>query len=175
YDSPDAWIVAQDPIGLHGGLRPQGYVTNPLEFCDPLGLAKNDASRKTAAELTDEEFVQRVGEKAERWGVNNGHGSAGSGHVQGSKKHTYADKLMRRYQKMTGQKTHLETETSYSGGHQVSRGTLGSARPDVYNPQTGEVFDYKFTRNSTSPISQRQQQHNIKNLPKVTSQTAIHP
>lgn len=119
--------------------------------------------------------MQRVGDKAERWGVRNGHGPAGSGPVQGSKKHSYADKLMRRYQKMTGQKTHLETETSYLGGNQVSRGTLGSARPDVYNPQTGEVFDYKFTRNSTSPISQRQQQNNINNLPKVSSQTAIHP
>jgi hypothetical protein len=76
---------------------------------------------------------------------------------------------------MTGQKTHLQAEPSYLNGIPVTRGTAGSARPDVYNPQTGEVFDYKFTRSSTSPISNRQQTHNRNNLPRVTSQTAIHP
>ncbi|MBI0520831.1 hypothetical protein F6Q07_22440 [Pectobacterium parmentieri] len=95
--------------------------------------------------------------------------------VQGSKKHKYADDLMRRYQRMTGEKTHLKTESSFLDKYSVSRNIPGSARPDVYNPQTGEVFDYKFTRDSTSPISQRQQQHNINNLPKVSTQTAIHP
>lgn len=57
----------------------------------------------------------------------------------------------------------------------VSRNTAGSAIPDVYNSQTGEVFDYKFTRNPSSTISNTQQAHNRKNLPKVTSQTVIHP
>ncbi|MCV9878103.1 RHS repeat-associated core domain-containing protein [Brenneria izbisi] len=31
--------ISPDPIGLAGGIRPQGYVHNPLEWVDPLGLA----------------------------------------------------------------------------------------------------------------------------------------
>lgn len=149
-----------------------------LGWIDPLGLAKTCStgnSKPAASSLSDQAFVQRIAEAAEKWGVRNGHGAAGTGHVQGSLKHNYADRLMQRYQRMTGQKTHLKTDTSYLNGVQVPRGTAGSARPDVYNPTTGEVFDYKFTKNPNSSISQSQQNHNTNNLPYVTSQTAIHP
>nr|NMN92076.1 RHS repeat-associated protein [Brenneria salicis ATCC 15712 = DSM 30166]RBP61173.1 RHS repeat-associated protein [Brenneria salicis ATCC 15712 = DSM 30166] len=30
--------ISPDPVGLRGGIRPQGYVHNPLEWVDPLGL-----------------------------------------------------------------------------------------------------------------------------------------
>ncbi|WP_459583120.1 HNH endonuclease, partial [Dickeya oryzae] len=33
--------ISADPIGLAGGLRPQGYVHNPLEWVDPFGLAES--------------------------------------------------------------------------------------------------------------------------------------
>lgn len=36
--------------------------------------------------MNDEEFVQRIANKAEAWGIKNGHGKLGTGHVQGSKK-----------------------------------------------------------------------------------------
>jgi hypothetical protein len=53
--------------------------------------------------------------------------------------------------------------------------TPGSARPDVYDPVTGRVNDYKFTINPGRGIPARQQANNTRNLPHVTSQTEINP
>ncbi|EJS94561.1 Hypothetical protein Y17_2199 [Pectobacterium wasabiae CFBP 3304] len=39
YDAESGQYLSPDPIGLGGGIRPQGYVHNPLEWVDPLGLA----------------------------------------------------------------------------------------------------------------------------------------
>ncbi len=39
YDAESGQYLSPDPIGLLGGRRPQGYVHNPLEWVDPLGLA----------------------------------------------------------------------------------------------------------------------------------------
>ena len=39
YDLETAQYLSPDPIGLAGGVRPQGYVDNPLSWADPLGLA----------------------------------------------------------------------------------------------------------------------------------------
>ncbi|MFP1787703.1 RHS repeat-associated core domain-containing protein, partial [Lonsdalea quercina] len=38
YDADSGQYISPDPIGLAGGIRPQGYVHNPLEWVDPLGL-----------------------------------------------------------------------------------------------------------------------------------------
>ncbi|MEI7378205.1 HNH/endonuclease VII fold putative polymorphic toxin, partial [Dickeya chrysanthemi] len=38
YDPETAQYLSSDPIGLGGGIRPQAYVHNPLEWVDPLGL-----------------------------------------------------------------------------------------------------------------------------------------
>ncbi|MFP1787785.1 RHS repeat-associated core domain-containing protein, partial [Lonsdalea quercina] len=40
YDADSGQYISPDPIGLAGGLRPQGYVHNPLEWVDPLGLSR---------------------------------------------------------------------------------------------------------------------------------------
>ncbi|WP_235425273.1 RHS repeat domain-containing protein, partial [Dickeya undicola] len=40
FDPETAQYLSADPIGLAGGLRPQGYVHNPMEWIDPLGLVK---------------------------------------------------------------------------------------------------------------------------------------
>ncbi|WP_233983629.1 toxin C-terminal domain-containing protein, partial [Pectobacterium versatile] len=40
YDADSGQYLSPDPIGLHGGIRPQAYVHNPLEWVDPLGLTK---------------------------------------------------------------------------------------------------------------------------------------
>ncbi len=40
FDPETAQYLSSDPIGLLGGNRPQAYVHNPLEFCDPFGLEK---------------------------------------------------------------------------------------------------------------------------------------
>lgn len=39
YDPDTAQYLSPDPLGLQGGLRPQGYVDNPNTHVDPLGLA----------------------------------------------------------------------------------------------------------------------------------------
>ncbi len=38
YDADSGQYLSPDPIGFSGGLRPQAYVFNPLEWVDPLGL-----------------------------------------------------------------------------------------------------------------------------------------
>ena len=38
YDPQSGQYLSQDPIGLEGGLRTQGYVADPLTWVDPLGL-----------------------------------------------------------------------------------------------------------------------------------------
>ena len=43
YDPELGQYLSSDPIGLAGGIRPQGYVHNPLEWIDPLGLIYDPA------------------------------------------------------------------------------------------------------------------------------------
>ncbi|WP_171903441.1 RHS repeat-associated core domain-containing protein, partial [Aeromonas sp. ANP5] len=38
FDPELGQYISSDPIGFAGGLRPQGYVHNPLEWVDPLGF-----------------------------------------------------------------------------------------------------------------------------------------
>ncbi|MCL2891252.1 RHS repeat-associated core domain-containing protein [Brenneria tiliae] len=38
YDAESGQYISPDPVGLGGGIRPQSYVHNPLEWVDPLGL-----------------------------------------------------------------------------------------------------------------------------------------
>ncbi|WP_368350112.1 RHS repeat-associated core domain-containing protein [Pectobacterium peruviense] len=40
YDAESGQYLSPDPIGLRGGIHPQAYVHNPLEWIDPLGLSK---------------------------------------------------------------------------------------------------------------------------------------
>nr|WP_261804217.1 RHS repeat-associated core domain-containing protein [Serratia marcescens] len=50
YDPELGQYLSPDPIGLAGGIRPQGYVHNPLEWIDPLGLAGCNAQFKSRNE-----------------------------------------------------------------------------------------------------------------------------
>ncbi len=43
YDADSGQYLSPDPIGFAGGLRPQAYVFNPLDWVDPLGLAGDPA------------------------------------------------------------------------------------------------------------------------------------
>ncbi len=47
YDAEAGQYASQDPIGLLGGMRPLGYVSDPLLWVDPLGLSC-DRSKSTA-------------------------------------------------------------------------------------------------------------------------------
>ncbi|MFM2482556.1 RHS repeat-associated core domain-containing protein [Celerinatantimonas sp. YJH-8] len=40
YDAYTGQYLSSDPIGMAGGLRPQAYVHNPVDWADPLGLSK---------------------------------------------------------------------------------------------------------------------------------------
>jgi len=46
YDADSGQYLSPDPIGFAGGLRPQAYVFNPLEWVDPLGLS-GESHKKT--------------------------------------------------------------------------------------------------------------------------------
>jgi len=155
--------------GLHEGI-------NARSAAAQLGGAPGPAAaRSTAGALPDAVFLQRIAAKAESTGMRAGQGAAGTGSAQGVWKHTYAKKVLERYQKMTGQKPDLLAEKSYLGGNQASYGTAGSSRPDVFNPVSGEIFDYKFVRNPGKGLGPAQRAKNVKNVPNVTKQTEINP
>ncbi|QSD35729.1 RHS repeat protein [Pectobacterium brasiliense] len=50
YDAESGQYLSPDPIGLLGGRRPQGYVHNPLEWVDPLGLTKSGCDGENSPE-----------------------------------------------------------------------------------------------------------------------------
>ncbi|WP_347366249.1 RHS repeat domain-containing protein [Vibrio vulnificus] len=58
YDADSGQYLSPDPIGFAGGLRPQAYVFNPLEWVDPLGRLLLVANRKTR-----KLFMKRKAEK----------------------------------------------------------------------------------------------------------------
>ncbi|MGQ5290651.1 RHS repeat domain-containing protein, partial [Pectobacterium actinidiae] len=45
YDAESGQYLSPDPIGLLGGLRPQGYVHNPLTYVDPFGLTPKEGTK----------------------------------------------------------------------------------------------------------------------------------
>ncbi|WP_276560260.1 RHS repeat-associated core domain-containing protein, partial [Aeromonas salmonicida] len=52
FDPELGQYISSDPIGFAGGLRPQGYVHNPLEWVDPFGLNTELIRYKPRDELT---------------------------------------------------------------------------------------------------------------------------
>ncbi len=79
---------------------------------------------------------------------------------------------------MTREKTHLQTEESFLAGESAAYGTKRSARPDVYDPNTGIIYDYKFIKNPGKGLSSKQinkNAQNVPNVPNVTNQYEINP
>ncbi|MDC6167877.1 hypothetical protein [Paucibacter sp. XJ19-41] len=137
--------------------------------------APSSAGRPSAGSLSDLDFVQKIATKAESTGVRLGHGAAGTGPAQGIWKHDYAKRVLERYQRMTGEKIDLLAEKSYLGGVRATYGTAGSARPDVFNPVTGQIFDYKFVKSPGRGLSSAQRAKNVANVPSVSAQYEINP
>lgn len=98
----------------------------------------------------------------------------GSGAVSGTAKHAYADTLLTRYQGIYGNRG-LITEQSYLGGVPVPRGTAGSARPDVFDPAAGIVYDYKFVKNPGQGIGKWQADKNVLNVPGANLTVEVNP
>jgi hypothetical protein len=69
----------------------------------------------------------------------------------------------------------LVSEESYLNKGPASYGDAGSSRPDVFNPSTGQLFDYKFVKNPGKGLRQPQMTRNLKNVPGVKEQIEINP
>ena len=80
YDPDSCQYLTPDPIGMAGGIRPQAYVHNPMEWVDPLGLnpehlirykPRNEITavsggRRSAinnAWLLEQELIQKTGQR----------------------------------------------------------------------------------------------------------------
>ncbi|WP_298771761.1 DUF6531 domain-containing protein [uncultured Shewanella sp.] len=84
YDPDSCQYLTPDPIGMAGGLRPSSYVSNPMEWVDPLGLsgcpksewkAKNSRDRASkTVENADQTLEPNNPRKAQH-----GHGHAEHG------------------------------------------------------------------------------------------------
>jgi len=133
--------------GISGGVR--NGISRGTTISEEVVTAANTAGR------TNAQLVQDVATRAEAWGTRQGIPAAGSGPVQGTLKHGYAERLMDRYQSMYGSRG-LQTEASYLNGQAVPYGTKGSVRLDVFEPSTGSIWDYKFTPNPSLPGSRVQ-------------------
>ena len=88
----------------------------------------------------------------------------GTGRVAGTKKHNYANRLLKRYQQRYGDRG-LRTEVTYKGRKSASYGTKGSVRIDVYDTKRKVAYDYKFTQNKGRALSRRQVRKIKKNGP----------
>ena len=100
----------------------------------------------TVPERSNSQLVQSIGKRADAWGTRKGLASTGS--REGTFKHGYAEKLLKRYQKMYGDRG-LRAEVRYRNGVEWRSGDplKGSIRLDVVqgpldNPTA--IWDYKF-------------------------------
>lgn len=101
---------------------------------------------RTPVVRTNAELVQEVGNRAMRQSFE------GSARVQGTLRHSYADRLLTRYQRMYGDRG-LSTEVRYMGGV-PGQGGRGSIRLDVVdgplrNPNA--IYDFKFGAAGLTP------------------------
>jgi hypothetical protein len=151
-------------------------ITRVSEAADDVAkITGTGGVKKAAHTMTDYDFLQRIATKAESTGVHLGKGASGTGPLQGTWKHNYAKRVLDRYQSMTGQKIHLLTEETYLNGAVEKYGKLGSSRPDVFDPLTGTIYDYKFVKNTGNGLSSAQMNKNLRNVPGLTSQFEINP
>ncbi|MBK4217701.1 PAAR/RHS domain-containing protein [Paracoccus caeni] len=60
YDPEATQYLSPDPIGLAGGVRPQGYVADPNGWVDPLGLAPITPGDFGLGTITDDPVLHRL-------------------------------------------------------------------------------------------------------------------
>ena len=125
------------------------------------------ASGELQAARTNAQLVEEIATRAKAWGVREG--LTGTPREIGTAEHVYAKKVLDRYQRMFGDRG-LVTERSFLGGVEVPYGTAGSARLDVFDVNTGAVWDYRF---GTTPMSAAQRLKIMTQGPGVTSITPV--
>ncbi|WP_332630928.1 RHS repeat-associated core domain-containing protein [Citrobacter sp. ESBL3] len=110
YDPELGQYLSPDPIGLAGGIRPQGYVHNPQEWIDPLGLVGNP---ETATHITYQ-------------GIDSATGKPYVGYASMQGKQTGEDVLSYRYggdfSRFDGQAPDVLYEGYGQSGKNVARG-----------------------------------------------------
>lgn len=69
YDPDSGQYLSTDPIGLEGGLRTHGYVHDPMQWVDPVGLAGCPKWDARAGRWRDSNgrFAQVKTERVQRW------------------------------------------------------------------------------------------------------------
>ncbi|MCT2278010.1 DNRLRE domain-containing protein [Micromonospora chalcea] len=147
-------LAGDEPLLVHncsGGVAPNGVACTCNGSTNP----------------SDADLIQAIATRAERK-------IGGSGAVAGTAKHAYADKLLQRYQGIYGNRG-LVTEQSYLGGLPVPRGTAGSARPDVFDPASGIIYDYKFVLRPGRGIGRAQADNNADNVPGAWLTIEVNP
>ena len=107
------------------------------------------AATQTTKELTNKQIVMKAADKA-----NNA--ISGTGHVVGTKKHTYAEKLIERYQSIYGDRG-LKTNEYFNNGY-GNRGFL-----DVHDTKNNIIYDFKFGKNPR--MGQQQINKYMRNFP----------
>ena len=136
--SPGAWSFATAPAATLDGLK---LWSSP----GALGGFAAPGQARAAANGT---LVRSIAARAQAWAHRNA--LAGTARQIGTAKHAYAMALLRRYQSLFGSRG-LVAEVSYLEGERVEYGTSGSARLDVMDVRTREVWDYKFGARGLSP------------------------
>lgn len=91
--------------------------------------------------LNTDQFVRRAKDAADRL-LQRRRNSNLTGGVRGTRGHNLAERYARRVDPVNSRG--LEYEISWLNGQPVPRGTPGSSRPDVRDPATGTIYDYKF-------------------------------
>jgi RHS repeat-associated protein len=62
YDPDSGQYLSQDPIGLAGGLRTHGYVHDPMQWVDPLGLCKSSTPEVSVFDNLTAQVKSRAGD-----------------------------------------------------------------------------------------------------------------
>ncbi len=96
-------------------------------------VSAKSAATQATKRLTNEQIVMKAADKANK-------AIPGIGHVAGTKKHTYAENLIERYQKIYGDRG-LKTNEYFNNGP-GNRGFL-----DVHDIQNKIIYDFKFGKN----------------------------
>ncbi len=132
--------------------------------------------KTTPAVSTNAQLVDNIATKAERWGGRSKQQKAfadSSPQTVGTKKHGYADKLLKRYQKIYGDRG-LTPEQRYFGGDVWESGMplKGSIKLDVVEGPLRSptaVYDYKFGKAGLTP----QRINQIRNGANLSPKTPI--
>ena len=99
--------------------------------------------------LTNEQIVQKAASLAEKR-------IGGKGRIAGTRKHTYAEKLIKKYQKVYGDRG-LKLESTWKDHIlQNTRRVKGATRIDVWDSVNNIAYDFKFTINPGNGLKQSQ-------------------